>query len=149
MKDRSGTIDGKTFNNPTYKDFKPVLEYILSVPVGEVKGTTDPTNLAPSDEYPAKKIEREKALEKIWAVFDQLGLSAQSAADKKLKIDLFEIVFGTTSKTEVEGKKLNELLSAVDTLIEFKNRVEVLTVEGVKISPDKYKELLENLLATT
>ena len=149
MKDRSGTIDGKTFNNPTYKDLKPIIDYILSVPVGEVKGTTDNTNLAPSDEYPAKRIEREKALEKIYAVFDQLGLSSQSTADKKLKIDLFEMVFGTTSKTEVEGKKLNELLLAVDTLIEFKNRVEIITTEGAKVSPEKYKELLETVMSTT
>lgn len=149
MKDRSGTIDGKTFNNPTYKEFKPIIDYILSVPVGEVKGTTDSTNLAPSDDYPAKKIEREKALEKIWAVFDQLGLSPQSAADKKLKYDLAEMVFGTTSKTEIEGKKLNELLVAVDVLIEFKNRVEVLTTEGNKLSPEKYKELLETVTSAS
>ena len=37
MKDRSGLIDGKVFMNPTYKDFQPVVQFLMALPVGEVK----------------------------------------------------------------------------------------------------------------
>jgi len=46
LKDRSGTIDGQTFKNPVYKNFKPLIDYLLNVPVGDVAGESNSTNLA-------------------------------------------------------------------------------------------------------
>ncbi|MBK9404749.1 MAG: AAA family ATPase [Ignavibacteria bacterium] len=51
MKDRSGLIDGMTFKNPTYKDFQPVVKYLMQIPTGEVAGSTSNNNLAPSENF--------------------------------------------------------------------------------------------------
>ena len=51
LKDRANLIDGQTFINPTYDDFKPIVNYLLGVEKGEVKGATDTTNLIPREEY--------------------------------------------------------------------------------------------------
>lgn len=146
MKDRSATIDGQVFVNPTYKDLKPAIDYIRSVPRGEIKGTTDATNLAPSDTYPGKKKEREEALEVIMNSFDQLGISPQSGEGKKLKLDLWEMVFKTNSKQKVESMKLDHLLSAGILLIEFKNRIAILIEEGSSATPELYKDTMKGVI---
>lgn len=147
MKDRSATIDGKTFQNPTYKNFKPAIDYLMSVPLGDVAGASDRTNLAPpADITPKKKLEREQALEVIYGSFDQLGLST-GAQDKKLKLDLWELVFKTSSKLKVENMKLDELKKSAELLVEYKNRMSVLIEEGSSVSPELFKDTLTKLMA--
>jgi len=145
MKDRSTTIDGKTFVNPTYKDFKPVIDFLRTVPIGSLAGATDTRNLAPSDLYPEKRIEREQALESIQASFDQLGIST-GAADKKLKIDLWEMVFKTNSKSKVENMHLDRLKASADLLSEYKNRIAILIGEGSEAKPELFKSTLTALI---
>jgi hypothetical protein len=145
MKDRSTTIDGKTFVNPTYKDFKPVVDFLKTVPLGSLAGATDTRNLAPSDVSPAKRQERDEALESIQASFDQLGLST-GATDKKLKIDLWEMVFLTNSKSKVENMSLDRLKKSADLLSEYKNRIAILIEEGSKPSEELFKSTLTALM---
>lgn len=146
MKDRSATIDGKVFVNPTYNDFKPVVAFLRTVPMGAIAGPSDTRNLAPSDMYPEKKKEREEALESIMASFDQLGLSPQSGEGKKLKLDLWEMVFKTNSKQKVEGMFLDRLKASADLLSDYKNRMAILISEGRDPKPDLFKETLTELL---
>ncbi len=40
LKDRSDTINGKVFEMPKYKHFKPIINFILGLPVGEVAQET-------------------------------------------------------------------------------------------------------------
>lgn len=149
MKDRSATIDGKTFQNPTYKHFKPAIDYLMAVPIGTVAGASDTTNLAPpADITPKKKQERDQALESIYASFDQLGIST-GAQDKKLKIDLWELVFKTNSKAKVESMKLDTLKRAAEMLVEYKNRMSVLIEEGSAATPELFKETLSKLIVET
>lgn len=148
MKDRSTTIDGKTFVNPTYKDFKPVVDFLRTVPLGSLNGPSDTRNLAPSELYPEKKREREEALESIQASFDQLGLST-GATDKKVKLDLWEKVFLTNSKSKVEGMNLDRLKAAAELLSEYKNRIAILVQEGASATPDLFKDQLDTLLNET
>jgi hypothetical protein len=105
MKDRSGLIDGKTFVNPTFEDFAPVVEFLLNVKVGEVKGASNNENLAPSENYEwyREKEAREHKLDEIKTLFDKYGFSANGKEDKQLKAVIIEKVFGTTS-SEVIGK---------------------------------------------
>lgn len=145
MKDRSATIDGKTFVNPTYKDFKPVVDFLRTIPKGSIAGPTDTRNLAPSDLYPEKKRQREQSMEEIYASFDQLGIST-GAQDKKLKIDLWEMVFKTNSKQAVEGMPLEVLKAASELLDEFKSRMSVLVSEGSNPSPELFKKTLDELI---
>lgn len=136
LKDRSNTIDGKTFKNPTYKDFKPVVDYLLNVPIGKVAGASDKTNLAPSEDYSwlRQKEQREIELEKIYAIFDKLGLGT-SKEDKTAKLQIFEKFTGTTSKTEFEKSNLSMLMNIKTDLTKF--------LAGWELSKDKQKYLQE------
>lgn len=51
MKDRSGLIDGKTFKNPTYEDFRPFVQFLVDVQAGPVAGESSSKNLAPGENY--------------------------------------------------------------------------------------------------
>ncbi len=112
LKDRSDTINAKVFEMPKYRNFRPVIRFILGLPVGNIQGETYDKNFAPGNDYDywerqqLQKIEYEK----IEAVFELNGLgSPRSADDKKLKTMIIKKIFGTTSKTEIEKMEHTEL----------------------------------------
>lgn len=112
MKDRSGVIDGKTFRNPTYNDFKPFVQFLIGLPVGEVAGATNEMNMAPAENFEAwdRKQNREIAMEKIAGIFDKNGMSGSlSKEQKQLKAEILEKIFGTLSITEIEKMDPGEL----------------------------------------
>ena len=139
MKDRSALIDGKTFKNPTFEVFKPVVQFLIDVPKGEVKGTTSSANLAPSEEYSDKRKRREIAIEEIKGVFDSIGLGT-SKDDKQMKAFISESIFGTTSVAAMEGMKLSDLEAKV---LEFKTFKRIVTDLEIPIN----KEVIESTLA--
>ena len=109
-KDRSNLIDNQTFINPTYKDFQPVVKFLIAVPKGDVMGSTDNTNLAPSEnhEWYREKEQREIKVEEIKGLFDMYGFSATNE-DKQLKATIKEKIFETTSQTAFEKIKSSDL----------------------------------------
>lgn len=120
LKDRSQLIDGKTFKNPKYKDFEPVVKFLTNVKVTDIKGATNNDNLAPSENYSylEEKQRREIELEKIKAVFDKSGLGT-SKEEKALKVLIYEKIIGTTSSKELESYKssqLNQIRITLDSL---------------------------------
>ena len=124
MKDRSGLIDGQTFKNPTYKNFKVVVDYLISVPKGEVAGSSSKENLAPAEDstyYEDKRI-REIELENIKAEFDKSPLG-KSDKDKRLKILIVEKLFGTASWTAIENMKAADLKFIRIELQQFLNKL--------------------------
>lgn len=120
MKDRSNMIDGKTFRNPTYSDFAPVIAFLMNLPTGEVAGATSTQNLAPSENFEGyeKRQSREIALEKIKAEFEKMGLGT-GKEDKQLKVLIFEKIFKTTAWAELERRDANMLAADLLELIEF------------------------------
>lgn len=112
MKDRSGLIDGKTFKNPTYADFRPMIQFLIDVPTGDVAGASSEVNLAPSDDhgYYQRKQMREIEVEKIKATFEKYAIGT-SKEEKQAKVLILEKCFGTSSPTEME-KKDAEMLRA-------------------------------------
>lgn len=112
LKDRSDTINGKSFEMPKYKHFRPIVRFILGLPVGEVSEGTLNENLTPGSDadYFERKQKQQIEIEKISAVFDKYGLGdARSKADKQLKTSIIEKIFGTTSNTEIEKMHFTEL----------------------------------------
>ena len=112
LKDRSDTINGKRFEFPSYKNFKPVINFILGLPVGEVSGETFSDNLTPGTdaEYFERRLRQQIETENISGIFDKHGLGdARTKADKQLKATIIEKIFGTTSQTEI-SKMNHELL---------------------------------------
>ncbi len=110
MKDRSGVIDGKTIINPTYKDFESVVRFLMAQPTGEVKGTTNSENLAPSEnhEWYKEKELREIKTAEIKGMFEMYGFGT-SKEDKQLKAVIVNKVFGTTATEAIEKMKSEEL----------------------------------------
>jgi hypothetical protein len=118
MKDRSGLIDGKTFKNPTFKDFEPVVKYLLSVEKGDVKGPTNNENIAPSEEWNDRREKREIENEKIKSLFDKFGFGT-SKEDKQRKVLILEKIFGTSSGIEIEKMFPDKLKSCREELEVF------------------------------
>lgn len=118
MKDRSDIIDGQSFRNPTFSDFEPVIDYILSVEVGEVAGNSSTANMAASEEWSDKKQRREIVFEKITNEFLKAGFTT-SNNDKRLKILISEKFFGTSSSAEIEKLSVDFLERRYEDLQRF------------------------------
>lgn len=108
MKDRSSIIDGKTFKNPTFKDFLPVIEFIAQTPQGDVAGETMTDNLAPHEIYDEKRDKREILIAKIKACFDKKYFGT-TKEDKAHKVMIAEKIFGVSTFEEVEKFRLEKL----------------------------------------
>ena len=157
MKDRSGLIDGKTFKNPTYKDFQPVVKYLLKIPTGDVAGETNTTNLSPAENYDYinRKQEKEKLLDEIKGVFDLHGLGGTLGKDlKQLKVAIINKVFGTTSMERIqeydnqvlaEGKELTQELFV--NLVDVEDADKLEFVKNYNLNDKKIT--VENILGIT
>ena len=135
MKDRSGIIDGKTFKNPVYEDFKPVVDFLCAVPVGHVAGSSSDKSLAPSEnsglKYDKRQVEIE--MEKIKNAFDFQGFGT-SGADKQMKVRILESCFGTSSGTEMNTMKHDDLKKGreiVDSLFDSEHWKSGKSIENI------------------
>jgi hypothetical protein len=118
MKDRSGTIDGKTFKNPTYSDFAPVVRFILSTPIGEVAGSHNQDSMAPTENFESqnRRDQRDIELEKIQSLFDENHIGSQGKDEKELKIAILKKIFNTSSKTEIEKMQPERLRACRESM---------------------------------
>ena len=116
VKDRSTLIDGKTFVNPTFKDFEPAIDEMLSDPDERETKETDSTGLFKTEEDKRDYIRnKEIVLEKISNELVKAWPSS-GAADKKLRIEMSEKVFSTNSWEEIKRKGLAELAPGLEIL---------------------------------
>lgn len=137
MKDRSGLIDGQLIINPTYKDFQPVVKFLMAQPIGEVKGTSTNENLSPSENYDwyKEKEQREILHDKIKTLFEKHGFGT-SKEDKQLKAIIVDKTFHTTSSEEIkkfnstvltEGfNKVNAILNHIENIPEASERINIV-----------------------
>lgn len=140
MKDRSGLIDGKTFINPTYKDFQPVVKYLISVPTGEVAGSSNNSNLAPSENFESinRREEKEKLFDELKGVFDLHGLGGTLGKElKQLKVAIINSVFGTTSMERIQEFD-NQILA------EGKQTISDILVALVDVKPEGKLDFVKN-----
>lgn len=154
MKDRSGLIDGMTFKNPTYKDFQPVVKYLMQIPTGEVAGSTSNNNLAPSEnfEYLNRKQEKEKLLDEIKGIFDLHGFGGNLGKElKQMKAMIINKVFDTTSMERIQDMDNKILTEGKELIAEmFTKLVDVEDSEKLKFIKDydvnSKKITVENIL---
>ncbi len=147
LKDRSDTINGKIFEMPKYKQFKPIINFILGLPVGEVAQESLDQNLTPGSDrdYYERQLQKKIENEKIESLFELNNLgSPRSAEEKKLKAMIIQKIFGTTSKTEIEKMEfaqLNFRRSELDELFqEMKNFDDKISfVENFKQKDELFK----------
>ena len=117
IKDRSTLIDGKTFRNPSFKDFSPAIERILDAPVArEPAPERNAADLVQTEEDKRAWLkERDVALEEIEGYLTSV-FPGQSADAKKAKTDSLESAFGTRSWTAITQKRPNELRAGLEKM---------------------------------
>jgi hypothetical protein len=112
MKDRSNTIDGKSFRNPKFSDFLPHIEYLSLAGAHNVTDRGDNAGFFTEDgkglEIYRRKKERESCLEEITEVIKKHN-GGQSKDDKEERGKLLEEIFGTRAWSRIEGLKLDVL----------------------------------------
>ena len=115
-KDRSRTIDGKTFKNPQFKHFLPHIKFLnlggqhLGVGANSSADSIDP------DTFNRKRDDRVIVLEETKELL-LLHHPSTGGADKKAKAELLRDHFGTTSWTEIEKRiPLTDLQMHFDSL---------------------------------
>lgn len=116
LKDRTTRVDGKSFTNPTYADFKPAFDVFLD---GQVKPDimreiTD-TFAENEERGHAWKKEREILISEIEKTFDYMKIGT-SQSDKQLKSAVLNKVFGCKS-TDALDAKTNEQLKRGENLL--------------------------------
>ena len=109
LKDRTTKIDGKTFNNPTFKDFYPAISLLLSGTVKENSGGVIPDTFDDWEKQWSKMTrDKSKTISEIEACFNLMGLGT-SGEDKKLKTGTLNLIFGVLSVDKLEDIKLDRL----------------------------------------
>ncbi len=139
IKDRSTLIDGKTFKNPTFANFEPVIDVLLLDPSKmQAEEETDSTGLfkTEEDKYEYKR-RKEIALEEIEGELTKVWPST-GAGDKQKKLDALDAVFGTRSWTAVTALGIDALETGLKGIRELVND------ELAKVFPDVAKKQKEN-----
>lgn len=146
LKDRTTKIDGKTFANPTYKDFKPAFDVLLS-------GTAKPDMMAEIKDTFAEneergyawKKEREILIAEIEKTFDYMKFGT-AQADKQLKAAILNNIFGSVSTDALEAKTNEQLKKGEGILKGFSedyiSYMEICAATEEKVSTDRIKAIL-------
>jgi hypothetical protein len=124
VQDRTNTIDGKIFINPTFSDFKPAIDVLLDGVISNKEISETPDNFTTNEEeYYQNKKQRDIYLEEIKAILSQL-FSERTDVGKKLKFDIMEHVFNTRSMTKVETYPLEQLYLILEKLKSIKPKID-------------------------
>lgn len=119
LKDRSTTIDGKTFKNPSYADFSSTIEVMLANPTDNVE--VQPEGNAAllfktEDEKWEWRRNHDKALEELEAFLVSVA-PGQSSNEKKFKVDILYQTFGTASWTAIKELKTEDIVEGYRTIV--------------------------------
>jgi hypothetical protein len=139
LKDRSNLIDGKTFENPTYEDFVPAIEFLLSNPEKpQTVPERDASALIQIEDGKREWVRRKEiALEKIQAYLEKIW-PGQTADAKRNRIAAIETVFQTLSWTEIEGRKPEDLEYGLEGLYAYV--AEEIKKQTAEITPEEKKK---------
>jgi hypothetical protein len=109
LKDRTNTIDSKTFPNPKFNDFFPAIEILLNGCARESIIEENKDEFATFEENHHKsKQQREILLEEIKGIFNEL-FPGKSSNFVSIKTEVSYEIFRTRSWTAIENMSLNEL----------------------------------------
>lgn len=118
VKDRSDQLDGKVFRDPSYEDFAPVVEFLLTNPAPDGDNETRPNDdlLAREEDNSEERREAKAQRERIDNMLDTVAAGTSGDA-KTLRLALKEYAFyGETSDTAIHRMSLDQLNEAHDRL---------------------------------
>ena len=144
--DPKTTLDGKSFDNPTFED---ILPHILSLNIG---GKYEPVDLQDSQalfqkengapEWQIMESQRQIAMEEYRGFLDQ-NFPSTGKEDKQARININLHLFGTFSQTAIEKKRKEEFVEALAVakmILSIPENIEIL----ISNKPDFNKIKLSN-----
>lgn len=122
IKDRTANIDGKSFKNPTWEDFKPAIDVLLD---GKVSTSSQAEIKDRFEDIEGRTFEnkkrREIAISEIEGTF-QLMRIGTSTADKQLKAAILKKVFSVLSVDALEKVPLESLSIGMSVIKSFSEK---------------------------
>jgi hypothetical protein len=119
LKDRSTRLDGKSFRNPTFKDFLPHVQSLalggIGVTIDTERDNSELFTEDGGDAWKHRETQRQIALEEIEAELVRQW-PGQDKEAKAAKADALERLFATRSWTAVASRSLAQLQTARDAL---------------------------------
>lgn len=149
IKDRTDTIDGQEFINPKFDTFLPAIQILLDGVASkeQIKETPD-TFKTMEEEHYKKKTQRDIYLEEIQGIITQL-FPGQTAAEKKLKVDILENVFNTRSWRQIEISSTEQLKLGLDRMKIIKPQIDEYlkgcTKEGIPFDVNQILDIFINV----
>lgn len=141
LKDRNDVLDGKSFDDPSFDAFLPTIK-LLSLG-GEHLALDTETSSEEMFEKDTGRTEWQKeeglkqiAYEELQGFVEQ-NFPASVGSDRIGKLNLYQFLFGTTSRTAIEGKKKDELkeaLAMAKLILSKSENVELLTTKGADLT---------------
>lgn len=122
LKDRSKTLDGQQFDNPTFKTFLPHVEFLALGGKHEAVDTSrNSEDIIPEDDQPIgsdlKSVRRQIVVDEIDAILAEHGFGGQTGEAKAKRAELVKKHFHTVSRTEIERlMPLDQLQQGFDGL---------------------------------
>lgn len=119
LKDRTDTMNGKTIDFPTFKDFMPVVKFLnLGGDHLGVDTSRSSEDMFDKPDWSASERQRrtEIALEEIKEALILKDLDGTSVDAKKGRTEVLMKVFGTSSWTAISSLRLDDLLDGVTRL---------------------------------
>lgn len=128
IKDRTATIDGHAFENPTYKDFEPAINCLLD---GTAKISSEQTVVDRFEDSEMKramtKKDRDTVIAEIEGTFSLMALGS-SAKDKQFKSWLLKSLWSATSIEGVDSLPLKTIKRGAQILSAFAEKyIEYIT----------------------
>lgn len=149
LKDRSDVLDGKSFDNPTFKDFLPAIQFLnLGGKHFALDTETTSEDMFDSEGKPdwqIKEGQRQIAMEEIFG-FLSANFPSSSGDDKLAKTNLSLYLFGTYSKTELERKSKEEYQGALEKakgVLSIPENLQVLMTKKADLSKLQMPEVKE------
>jgi len=119
--DRETTLDGKSFDDPTFNDFLPHFKIL------NIGGEHKPVDIEDSQklfdaengttEWAKEQKQKNIVIQEIGGLVDRKFPTPTAKSDKVARLALSQYVFSTTSKDAIEQKSLEELRDGRDKIV--------------------------------
>ena len=134
MKSRYAPMDGKLFKDPSFKDFEPIYQFVMTGKTGaETRRETSMRGMFtdPSRSGVARRRAIEQLLGELKALYDS-AVPGSGAKEKKMKSDIAFASFGKRSWEALEDSKLEDLQQGY--------RIAAYLMAHLNAMPDDLKE---------
>jgi len=135
IKDRSTLLDGKTFKNPSYAQFAPAIDALLTNPVMRdafMSPEGDTALLFRTEEQRFEwKRDRDTAMEELDGLLTRIAPGA-TGKDKQFKLELLDKSYGTTSITAIGQMRPEEIRRGYKKIMDEAVRLNVARLVNIE-----------------